>query len=80
MKTIRVVMPEDLKDYTAKARPVSNIWESSDCLKQVYQDVKNKNFYLLETPRNSNYCEGAEEISNTRAAKLVAEHGFCSNA
>ena len=75
MKTIRVVIPEDRKSYITKAKPVSNIWESGESLMQVYQGGKNVKFYLLETPRNTNHYESAEEISEARAAKLVARHG-----
>ena len=76
MQNIRVVIPEDRKSYNVNARPVSNIWESGDCLKQVYQGVKDAGFYLLETPRNTNHHEGAEEISEVRATKLINKHGL----
>ena len=76
MQTIRVVIPEDFKSYTAKAKPVSNIWEKGNTLMQVYQHASNGKFYLVETPRNTSHYESAEEISEVRAAKLVAKHGL----
>jgi len=75
METIRVVVPEDFRSYHIKAKPVSDIWQSGECLKQVYQQVGSGKFYLLETPRSSNRYESAEEISETRAAKLIAKYG-----
>ena len=75
-KNIRIVVPEDFRSYTAKATPLSNIWQSGECLKQVYQQVGSGKLFLVETPRNSNYHESAEEISEVLAAKLIAKYGL----